>query len=200
MTDTAKYTPSFVFLGVLASVSVLADAVTKYWAETTLSELTLDAPSLVLVEDRLAFHLAYNKGGAFGMLASEQGAWRGPFFLLIGVGAAFLIVTLYRKLMPSQWALRWGLPLVLGGALGNLADRVTKGQVVDFIDYRTGWVRTMNELIAGINSSWHVTDHWPTFNVADICICVGVGLMALDMFMRREHPTESEQGLSTQAS
>jgi signal peptidase II len=72
---------------------------------------------------------------------------------------------------------------VLGGALGNLADRVAKGKVVDFIDYKAGWVRMMNETIQKLNDDWHVTDHWPTFNVADMCICIGVGLMAIDMFV-----------------
>jgi lipoprotein signal peptidase len=83
----------------------------------------------------------------------------------------------------AQRALRWGLPMVLGGALGNLADRVTRGSVVDFIDYRAGWVEGMNQLIAKLVSGWHITDHWPTFNAADICICTGVGLMALDMLI-----------------
>ena len=79
--------------------------------------------------------------------------------------------------------------MVLGGALGNLADRVVRGSVVDFIDYRADWVQSMNELIAVVSSTWHVTDHWPTFNVADICICIGVGLMAIDMFTNKRPPT-----------
>src|SRR5690606_23134014 len=124
--------------------ALITDAVTKYWAETKLSKLTLEEPAHTLIEDVLAFRLAYNKGGAFGMFASEDAAWRSPFFLAVGVGAVVFIVSLYRNLTPDQRALRWGLPLVLGGALGNLADRITKGQVVDFIDYRAGWVETMN--------------------------------------------------------
>ena len=69
--------------------------------------------------------------------------------------------------------------MVIVGFAG--ADRVTRGSVVDFIDYRAGWVETMNQLISSVVSGWHITDHWPTFNVADISICVGVGLMAVDM-------------------
>lgn len=174
--------PTYLFLGIVASLALVADAVTKLWAESTLGRLTLQEPAIVLIDDVLSFTLAYNKGGAFGMLATEDGIWRRPFFLLVSAGASLFIVSLYRKIQPSQWALRWGLPLVLGGALGNFADRLAKGKVVDFIDYRAGWVEAMNELIAKVNPSWHVTSHWPTFNVADICICVGVGLMVVDMF------------------
>jgi signal peptidase II len=174
--------PSYLFLGVIAAISLVADAVTKLWAETTLGRLTRVEPSIVLIDDVLTFTLAYNKGGAFGMLAGEDGVWRRPFFLLVSAGASLFIISLYRKIQPNQWALRWGLPLVLGGALGNFADRLAKGKVVDFVDYRAGWVESMNELIAKVNPSWHVTSHWPTFNVADICICVGVGLMVVDMF------------------
>ncbi len=204
MSEKAKENPvNFLFLGAIASAGLIADAVTKYWAETTLSKRTLEAPAQVLIDDVLAFRLAYNKGGAFGMFASEDATWRSPFFLAVGVGAVIFIVSLYRNLAPEQRALRWGLPLVLGGALGNLADRITKGQVVDFIDYRAGWVETMNELIVKLSSSWHVTDHWPTFNVADVCISVGVGLMALDMFRssgNAPHRTHAEPGAEPPAS
>lgn len=187
----AASTPSYRFLGVVAALVLVLDAATKWWAETTLSQRTLESPSIVLIEDVLTFSLAYNKGGAFGMLADENAAWREPFFLLVSIGAVAFIVSLYRKLEERQRALRWGLPLVLGGALGNFADRLAKGKVVDFIDYRAGWVEMMNELIAKVNSSWYVTDHWPTFNVADMAICVGIGLMALDMFTSRRDPEAS---------
>lgn len=186
--------PSYVFLGVLAALVLVADAVTKWWAETTLSQRTLESPSIVLIDDVLTFTLAYNKGGAFGMFADGHDTWREPFFLLMSVGAVALIVSMYRKLHPEQNALRWGLPLVLGGALGNLADRIAKGKVVDFIDYRAGWVETMNELISKVNSEWHVTSHWPTFNVADMAICTGIGLMALDMFLNRNAPVSKQDG------
>jgi signal peptidase II len=189
--NTPTSQPSFVFFGVVAALVLIADAVTKAWAETTLSRLPRNAPNIVLIEDRLTFSLAYNTGGAFGMLSDESAVWRKPFFMLVSVGAVVFIISLYRKVSPKQWALKWGLPLVLGGALGNLVDRITKGKVVDFIDYRAAWVRTMNELIHSINSDWHVTRHWPTFNVADMCICVGVGLMAIDMFMSSRASTSN---------
>jgi signal peptidase II len=77
------------------------------------------------------------------------------------------------------------LPLVLGGALGNLSDRIIRSSVIDFIDFRANWIETMNHGIAKLATGWGITDHWPTFNVADVSICVGVGLMALDMFLSK---------------
>src|SRR5690606_30983730 len=120
----------------------------------------------------------------------ENDVWRAPFFLVVSIGAVAFIVSLYRKLQPGQTALRWGLPFVLGGALGNLADRLTRGKVVDFIDYQATWVQWMNEFIVKINDGWHVTRHWPTFNVADMGICVGIGLMAIDMFLHKQPARE----------
>jgi signal peptidase II len=172
--------PGFIFFGTVAAVALLADVSSKAWAEI---ELTRRSPlePIVLIEEHLSFALAYNRGGAWGLLQNTSESVRRPFFMIVSLAAIAFIVSLYGKLVPGQRTLAWGLPLVLGGALGNLADRVTRGSVVDFIDYRASWVESMNQLIASVVSTWHVTDHWPTFNVADICICVGVGLMALDM-------------------
>jgi len=58
---------------------------------------------------------------------------------------------------------------------------------VDFIQYRANWVGTMNSLIHGVFGNWLVVDYWPTFNVADISICIGVGLMAIDMVISKRH-------------
>jgi len=110
------------------------------------------------------------------------------------------IVSLYRRLHANQWALRWGLPLVLGGALGNLTDRIARTGVVDFIDYRGSWVEGMNRLVAKLSPNWVVTDHWPTFNVADIAICVGVGLMALDVLFSRRRPSVGRQNSKLETS
>jgi signal peptidase II len=187
--------PGFVFLGVVAATCLLADALAKAWAEVELTRRSALEP-LVLIEQHLSFALAYNRGGAWGLLQNASETVRRPFFLCVSVAAIAFIVSLYGKLHTGQRALRWGLPLVLGGALGNLADRVTRGSVVDFIDYRAGWVEAMNRGIAALVSGWHVTDHWPTFNVADIAICTGVALMALDMFLsnRRSHLEHRRDG------
>jgi signal peptidase II len=184
--------PSFIFFGVVAALSLVADVTSKAWAEIVLSKRTMLDPSLVLIKDHLTLTLAYNKGGAWGLLQNASEAIRRPFFLAVSLLAIAFIVSLYGRLAPGQRALKWGLPLVLGGALGNLSDRVTRSSVIDFIDYRADWIEAMNTFIARGAKSWSVTDHWPTFNVADISICIGVGLMAVDMITSRRR-VQAEQ-------
>jgi signal peptidase II len=160
--------PSYLFLVAVAGISLVLDLGSKAWAERR-----LDAPDayfhpVVVIKDHLDFVLAKNRGGAWGLLQDTPEYVRRPFFLLVSLLAIAFIVSLYRKLGRDQWAMRWGLPLVLGGALGNLVDRIRYSHVIDFIH---------------AHASWGGRDHsWPTFNVADIAICVGVGLMAIDMF------------------
>lgn len=177
--------PSFVFFGTVAAISLTLDVSSKAWAEMVLSKRTMVDPAIVLVKDHLSFTLAYNRGGAWGLLQNASEMVRRPFFLLVSALAIAFIVSLYGRLLGGQRALKWGLPLVLGGALGNLSDRIIRSSVIDFIDFRANWIETMNQGIAKVAHGWGITDHWPTFNVADVSICVGVGLMALDMFVSK---------------
>jgi lipoprotein signal peptidase len=168
---TPDIAPSFGFLAVVSLLSLIADLSTKVWAKERLEAF----PGYVTVwEKHASFILAHNKGGAWGLLQSTNENVRKPFFLLVSAAAIAFIVTLFRRLQPNQRALKWGLPLVLGGALGNVFDRIRYGSVIDFIDVHGEW--------GGIDH------HWPTFNVADIAICVGVGLMAIDMFTSKRRP------------
>jgi signal peptidase II len=177
--------PSFLFFGATSAIALLLDIVTKAWAEVRLIPRPFEESSIVVIEDHLTLTLAYNKGGAWGLLQDAPESLRMPFFLCVSLLAILFIVSLYGKLSSSQRSLTWGLPLVLGGALGNLSDRITRSSVIDFIDYRADWVLTLNRGLAKVLGDWSLTDHWPTFNVADIAICVGVGLMGVDMFTSR---------------
>ena len=183
--------PTFVFFGIVAAVSLVLDVATKAWAEITLSRRNPMEPTIELIPDHLGFTLAYNPGGAWGLFQSHSEYIRRPFFLLVSLLAIAFIINLYGRLTAGQRALKWGLPLVLGGALGNLSDRIVRSNVIDFIDYQAKWIESMNRLVSKVQKSWVVTDHWPTFNVADIAICVGVGLMAVDMFTSRRGPSAS---------
>jgi signal peptidase II len=163
--DYERPHPSYIFLGLVSILTLASDVASKAWAEHHLDGY----PGVVEISKKyLSLVLAKNRGGAWGLLQSTSENVRRPFFLLVSIAAIAFIMTLYRRLQPRQRALQWGLPLVLGGALGNVLDRIRYGHVIDFIDAHV--------LFRGQER------HWPTFNVADIAICVGVGLMAIDMF------------------
>jgi lipoprotein signal peptidase len=172
--DPGRPRPSYVFLALVSILSLAADIASKTWAEHHLDGY----PGMVEVwKNHITLILAKNRGGAWGLLQSTSENVRRPFFLLVSVAAIVFIMALYRRLQPRQHALKWGLPLVLGGALGNVFDRIRYGHVIDFIDFHALITGGFWAKIFGIGEH-----HWPTFNVADIAICVGVGLMALDMF------------------
>ncbi|EPX57905.1 Lipoprotein signal peptidase [Cystobacter fuscus DSM 2262] len=127
------------------------------------------------IEDYWHFRYVENPGAAWGMFANLPDGVRRPFFHGVSLIALGFILYMYLKLTPDQARSRWALALVTGGALGNFVDRLLRGYVIDFID-------------------WHWRNQpgmrWPTFNVADAAICVGVGLLLLDSFQTRQ-PVES---------
>ncbi|MBI4702417.1 MAG: signal peptidase II [Deltaproteobacteria bacterium] len=171
--EPARYCPSYLFLIVTSALSLALDLGTKAWAERFIGDSDPLTPARIeIVKGYASLIFARNRGGAWGLLQNETEALRRPFFIVVSVAAIVFIVSLYRKLAPGQHALKWGLPLVLGGALGNFVDRIRYGYVIDFIDVYA--------------KSGRQVHHWPTFNVADIAICVGVGLMAIDMFTSRK--------------
>lgn len=170
--EGSVFRPSYLFLALVSAITVAADLGTKHWALRRLETPEGIATPMQIIEGKLAFVLARNRGGAWGIMQTASDAIRRPFFLLVSFVAIAFIVWLYRRLAPEQRALKWGLPLVLGGAIGNLVDRIRYSWVVDFIDIH--FVHNGRAY------------HWPTFNVADIAICVGVALMAIDMFGSRQ--------------
>lgn len=106
--------------------------------------------SIPIIEE--VFHLTYilNPGAAFGMFAHNR-----LFFIAIAVIAIGIIIWARREILASPWEVKAGCGLFLGGAIGNLIDRARQGMVIDFFDFRI----------------------WPVFNIADIAICIGVGLI-----------------------
>ena len=110
--------------------------------------------------------LAFNKGAAFSLLAQAPG-WQTPVLVVIALAAAAILSALIVRNLHKR-LLCTGLALVLGGALGNLVDRLRLGHVVDFIDlHAAGW-------------------HWPAFNVADSGITVGAAILILEGFLGHE--------------
>jgi signal peptidase II len=190
----AGWTPSYVFLAIVTLVNLVADIGTKQWIKRLFETdpVFRAARKIEVVKGSVNLIYATNKGGAWGILQGEQEWLRRPFFLVVSVAAIVFIISLYRRLTPGQRALKWGLPLVLGGALGNLIDRIIYGWVIDFIDCYAKKGTLVYRVLAKISSGGSDEMHWPTFNVADIAICVGVGLMAIDMFTSREKEKKKE--------
>lgn len=128
---------------------------------------------IVLSDDFFRFRYAENPGAAFGLFRTVPDHLRGPLFHLVSLGAVILIFFYFSKLRGEKnerWA-KWGLPLVLGGAIGNYIDRLARGFVIDFLE-----------------AHWFERAYWPAFNVADTAIVVGVGLLVIDSFVRKEEP------------
>ncbi|GAB6094502.1 signal peptidase II [Desulfatiferula olefinivorans] len=111
------------------------------------------------------FNLTYvlNPGGAFGLFAGHSQWVRIMLFLVFSLVAVGFIFYLYRDVPPTHPMLASALALILGGAVGNLIDRIRMGKVVDFLDVYAG------------------SYHWPAFNVADSAICIGVGVFVYHM-------------------
>jgi signal peptidase II len=145
----------------LAAAILLADRVTKILV------LQSFAPGERLsITGFFNMVLVFNKGAAFSFLAGASG-WQTPIFLAIsGIASVVIAVLILRH--SGNRVLCIALGLILGGALGNLWDRLLWGHVVDFLDFHAaGW-------------------HWPAFNVADSGITVGAGLLILESFVRRD--------------
>ncbi|MES2547002.1 MAG: signal peptidase II [Pseudomonadota bacterium] len=143
----------------ISAVIVMVDLYTKHLIQRAFEygeHLTITS-----FFDLVRYH---NEGAAFSFLA-EAGGWQKWFFSGISVVAILVITYLIQK-HQNQKLFCLGLALVLGGAIGNLYDRLTLGYVVDFL-------------------SFHVNDlFWPAFNVADSAICVGVALLLMDSFKK----------------
>jgi signal peptidase II len=150
----------------ISAALVLADQLTKWlvlshFAPGERLELT-SFFNLVLV---------FNKGAAFSFLANAPG-WQTPLLVAFAIGAA-LIVSFLLVRSPERRMFCAGLALILGGAVGNVIDRLRFGQVVDFLDlHAAGW-------------------HWPAFNVADSAITIGAALLILDGFRHHERRADA---------
>ena len=146
----------------ISAIIVALDLYTKY-----LVQQDFDYGDRLTVTSFFELVRFHNEGAAFSFLA-DAGGWQKWFFTAVSVVAVVVITYLIIKhskiTHPSQKLFCWGLALVLGGAVGNLYDRLTLGYVVDFLYF-------------------HIDDlYWPAFNVADSAICVGVALLLWDSF------------------
>jgi signal peptidase II len=153
-----KSTGLLLWLGI-AVIVVLLDQVSKI----TMSRLLVYGQS-EMITPYFNLVMVYNQGAAFSFLANS-GGWQRWFFSGLALVVSLVIIWMLYK-NATQRLFCWALTLILGGAVGNLIDRVLYGHVIDFLDFHIG------------------TLHWPAFNVADSAITVGAALFVLDELRR----------------
>lgn len=156
--------------GSIAIVGLVVDQLTKLYIDRNMQMFQ----SIPVIDGLFNVTYVRNKGAAFSFLS--HASWRLPFFIAISAVAAVVIVIAFNRLRNDQRLAQVSLAMIFSGAVGNLIDRVRRGEVVDFLDVY-----------------WR-TYHWPAFNVADSLICVGVTLLALDML--REEQRQKQANLN----
>lgn len=152
-------------------IALLIDQLTKHWILNRFSY----GERWTVIPDFFYLTHVRNPGGAFSFLATVSEDVRQTFFLGTGALAIVLLLAFFRRLAPEEWLSALAIGSVLGGAIGNLTDRIVYGEVIDFLDFRLfgGYV-------------------WPTFNMADSWIVVGVGILMLEIFLEPESPPDPE--------
>ena len=151
----------WVIMSFTAFVVLVADQITKYLVVASMPVNSAHplASFFSLVHVR-------NRGAAFGILNDPDIVWQKYFFLGVTAAALGFMFVLAKTTRPSEKVVFWALGLISGGAIGNAIDRLLYGEVVDFLDFYLGDL------------------HWPAFNIADIAICVGAGLMVLSILFQ----------------
>lgn len=147
---------------IVGPLTMILDQITKVWARRTLPT-TPDGYGIPqsVIDGWWDWRLSHNPGSAFGLFGDTGGAR--VFLSVIGVIAVGAIVWMLKKATDEQRRLAVALGLVAGGAVGNLIDRIAFGVVTDFVVWK------------------YDTHEWPTFNIADVALVVGVGLLFLDI-------------------
>ena len=166
----------WIVFAMVAGLSLAADQASKIWARDALPVYPAgcEVPEAMaarqcvgvavsVVEDYWDWRLSMNHGSAFGLFSSQDGAR--VFLSVVGVLAVLGMLWMMKKSRADQVVLHWALALVAGGAVGNLIDRIYFGVVTDFVLWR------------------YKTKEWPVFNIADVVLVVGVGLMFIDMIL-----------------
>ena len=148
--------------GSIAIVGLVVDQLTKQYIDRNMQMFQ----SIPVIDGLFNITYVRNKGAAFSFLS--HASWRLPFFISISTIAAVVIVIAFNRLRSDQRLAQVSLAMIFSGAVGNLIDRVLRGEVVDFLDVY-----------------WRA-HHWPAFNVADSLICTGVALLALDMLREEQ--------------
>ncbi len=146
----------------IALIIISLDLASKYWVEST-----LDYGQQIPITSIFNLVLTYNTGAAFSFL-SEASGWQRWLLSAIAISASIVMIYLLNK-YKTERLFCISLSLILGGAIGNLWDRITLGHVVDFLDFHLG------------------NYHWPAFNIADSTIFIGAILLIIDSFNNKQN-------------
>lgn len=149
----------FMILLTVSALVLVLDQATKIYVDRSMALHS----SITVIENFFNITYLRNKGAAFGILADSK--FRLPFFIVVSTVAVGVIFVVIKKLREDQRLAAYSLSLIFSGAIGNLIDRVRLGEVIDFLYFH-----------------WY-EHYWPAFNVADSAICVGVFLLAIDMYL-----------------
>ena len=159
----------YVILAVVSLTIVVLDQMTKAYISHTMRL----HQSIPIIPDFFSLTYIRNPGAAFGIFASSHSAFRLVFFILTSLFAMVLLGTIFYRLHPKDWWGQLSIAGILGGAVGNLLDRLRFGEVIDFLDfYVNGY-------------------HWPAFNVADSAISVGVISLLVFFAFEKKKPDPS---------
>jgi len=178
-TTTTTDTKKWKLFAIVSILSLIADQATKIWARAALPVApdgcqgnldVVDAivqrrcggQAVAVIENFWDWRLSMNPGSAFGLF-STTGMFGRVMLSVVGVAAVIGMFWMLKKARPDQRVLHWALAFVAGGAVGNLIDRIYFGVVTDFVLWR-----------------YH-SKEWPVFNIADVVLVVGVGLMFIDI-------------------
>lgn len=155
---------------IVSIVVIVLDQLSKAWVLASLPEYT----AVPVIDGVWNWYRSYNTGAAFSFL-SDAGGWQKYFFLVLAVGISGLLATWLARTERSDWKTALPYALVIGGAIGNVIDRMIHGHVVDFIQ-------------------WYWRDyHWPSFNIADSAIVAGaIGIAVYGLFSAK--PAEHKPG------
>lgn len=151
----------------LALFVLIADQLSKRAVETW----TAAGTSRTLIPGLLSFVHSTNPGVAFGLLADSSATWRTPLLIVFDVAVIGLILWLLATNRAGGLLGQFGMTLIIGGAAGNVVDRILRRSVTDFIDFHVGEY------------------HWYTFNLADSAIAIGAGLVILELLRDWRHPS-----------
>ncbi len=154
-------------LALVAVGTIVLDQVTKTYIVDTMRL----HESIQVIPDFFSITYIRNPGAAFGLLASSSAGFRMLFFAITSIGALILLSAILLRLPKEDWLGQFSIAAILGGAVGNLLDRLRLGEVIDFLDF----------YVKGY--------HWPAFNVADSAISVGVFFLVLHFAFEKQEVT-----------